>query len=46
VDHLEEVGINFTTVFACLKASDFTFTIVAVSTEPDALFFHLEEPLF
>ena len=45
VDHLEEVGVNLPSVLACLQAREFAFTVIAVSTEPDALFFHFEETL-
>jgi len=45
VDHLEEVGIHLSSVLACLQAREFAFTVIAVSAEPDALFFYLEETL-
>ena len=46
VDHLEEVGVHLPSVFASLQACEFAFTVIAVTTEPDALFFHLKEALF
>ena len=45
LDHLEEVGVHLPSVFASLQAREFAFTVIAVTTEPDALFFHFEETL-
>ena len=45
LDHLEEVGVHLPSVLACLQACEFAFAVIAVTTEPDALFFYLEETL-
>jgi len=45
VDHLEEVGVHLPSVLASLQACEFAFAVIAVSAEPDALFFYLEETL-
>ena len=46
MDHLEEVGVHLPSVLASLKTRELTFTVIAVTAEPDALFFHFEETLF